>query len=124
MRRRKSRNPLATLAAPAKPAPSISASVGPWRPAIPNDSATSAAPVACPISRAVAMIPLAPPLRSGGALDISAFRFGDWKKPKPAPHSIIRQPMSMTPGAAGNAASDTMPALSNARPIAPSRPGG
>ena len=34
--------------------------------------------------------------RSGGALDISAFRFGDWKKPKPAPHSIIRQPMSTT----------------------------
>ncbi|QKM50299.1 hypothetical protein B7760_04361 [Burkholderia glumae] len=71
------RNPLATLAAAENPAPSANASVGPCRPAIPKHSATSAAPVACPISRAVAMIPLAPPLRSGGALAISAFRFGD-----------------------------------------------
>jgi hypothetical protein len=39
-------------------------------------------------------MPLAPPLRSGGALDINARKFGDWKKPKPKPQIAIRNTMS------------------------------
>jgi hypothetical protein len=39
-------------------------------------------------------MPLAPPLRVNGALVINALRLGDWKNPKPAPHSAMRQPIS------------------------------
>lgn len=59
-----------------------------------KQSATKAAPVVCPSSRADPMIPLAPPLRSGGALDMIAFKFGDWKKPNPAPHIAILSAMT------------------------------
>lgn len=40
-------------------------------------SATSAAPLLCPSSRAVPNIPLAPPLRSRGAEVIIVWLFGD-----------------------------------------------
>lgn len=60
----------------AKTAPSTSATVAPSRPTRPKQSAASAAPIVCPIRRAVATMPLALPLRSEGALDIKAFMFG------------------------------------------------
>ncbi|MNN86124.1 hypothetical protein D3C81_2034930 [compost metagenome] len=72
----------------------------------------------------MAITPLAPPLRSRGALAIRAFRLGDWKKPKPAPQMHMRRPISSALGLSGNSASDTMPALSTASPTPPSRPGG
>src|SRR5580658_9028014 len=62
--------------AAAKTAPSTSATVAPSRPTRPKQSAASAAPIVCPIRRAVATTPLALPLRSEGALDIKAFMFG------------------------------------------------
>ena len=55
-------------------------------------------------------MPLAPPLRSGGALAINAFRLGDWKKPKPAPQIAMRMPMSSTCGCTGSKASDAIEA--------------
>ena len=55
------------------------------------------------------MMPLAPPLRSGGAADISALRFGDWKKPKPAPQIIMRQLMFRVEGSAGSVAISVSP---------------
>src|ERR1700739_4224763 len=64
------RRKLITLPSAAKPAPSDSASVAPSRPARTKHSAASAAPMVCPVRRAVATMPLALPLRSGGALDI------------------------------------------------------
>ncbi|CPM39003.1 Uncharacterised protein [Bordetella pertussis] len=69
-------------------------------------------------------MPLAPPLRSGGASASMARMLGAWKKPKPAPHSAMRQPRSKASGAAGNATSDSRPAASTAMPMPPSRPGG
>ena len=85
--------------------------------------ATSAAPVACPIRREVATTPLAPPARSGGALPMMAFRFGAWKKPKPTPHTAMRQPMSKALGCAGIHTSVSKPAARAARPMPPSMPG-
>jgi len=76
----------------------------------------------CPVRRAVATMLLALPLRPGGALDINAFRFGAWKKPNPAPQMAIRQTMSAIPGVAGSVASSTIPTVSNANPMPPSRP--
>src|ERR1700732_5244814 len=70
------RKKLITLPTAANPAPSASASVAPSRPASPKHNAASAAPIVWPVRRAVATMPLAPPLRSGGALDISALRLG------------------------------------------------
>src|SRR5580692_4593061 len=75
IRRRK----LITHPTAANPAPSTSATVAPSRPASPKQSAASAEPVVCPIRRAVATMPLAPPLRPTGALAISVFMFGVWK---------------------------------------------
>ena len=66
-----SRAVLATAARAAKTAPSARAQVGPAAPARPKHRATSAAPVVWPINRAMAITPLAPPLRSGGALAIA-----------------------------------------------------
>src|ERR1700732_2404634 len=71
-----SRKKLITLPTAANPAPSASASVAPSRPARPKHNAASAAPMVWPVRRAVATMPLAPPLRSGGALDIRALMFG------------------------------------------------
>ena len=82
----------------ANAAPSTSAAVAPSRPARPKQSAASAAPLVCPVRRAVATMPLALPLRSAGALDIRAFMFGAWKKPNPHPQIAIRQTMSATAG--------------------------
>ena len=70
------RRKLITLPSPANPAPSASASVAPSWPARPKHSAANAAPVVCPIRRAVATMPLALPLRCGGALDMMAFMLG------------------------------------------------
>jgi hypothetical protein len=70
------RRKLIPLPVAANTAPSTSASVAPSRPARPKQRAASAAPIVCPVRRAVATMPLAPPLRSAGALDIKAFMFG------------------------------------------------
>ena len=80
---------LVRLPAAEKPQPSHSASSGPRVGDRFRQSATSAAPQVWPSSRAAATMPLAAPLRVGGALAIKALRLGDWKKPKPAPHSAI-----------------------------------
>src|SRR3984885_8996836 len=86
-----SRRKLITLPSAANPAPSASATVAPSRSARPKHNAASAAPVVCPVRREVATMPLALPLRPAGALDISAFMFGVWKKPNPNPQIAIRQ---------------------------------
>ena len=78
----------------------------------------------CPIRRDSAIMPLAPPLRSGGAADISARKFGDWNRPKPMPQTAIRTAMSNTLGCAGSQARDAMPALNTAKPMPLSSPGG
>src|SRR5262245_21152233 len=97
-----SRRKLMRLPRKAKPAPSASASVAPSRPTRLKQSAAAAAPVVCPTRRAVATMLLAEPNRCGGALVMIAFMFGVWKKPKPNPHTIMRQTMSATPGLAGS----------------------
>src|SRR6185369_3751592 len=79
------RSKLITLPKAANPAPSASATVAPSRPARAKHSAADAAPSVCPVRRAVATMPLAPPLRSEGALDMMARMFGVWKKPNPRP---------------------------------------
>src|SRR5215468_229959 len=73
------RKKLMTLPSAAKPAPSASASVAPSRPARLKQSAAAAAPVVCPVRRAVATMLLAEPERCGGALVMIAFMFGVWK---------------------------------------------
>jgi hypothetical protein len=80
--------------------------------------------MAWPLSRAMATMPLAPPLRSRGAADISAFRLGDWNRPNPAPHTTMRSTMAPTDASTGNVASAAIPPLSNTRPMPPSKPGG
>ena len=76
-----------------------------------------------PHARAANM-PLALPLRSAGALDIKAFMFGAWKKPKPHPQMAMRQTISRTCGLAGSIASRIIPRLSKARPTPPRIPAG
>ena len=74
--RRQADHPAPMLPSAANPAPSASASVAPSRPARPKHNAASAAPMVWPVRRAVATMPLAPPLRPGGALDMIALMFG------------------------------------------------
>ncbi len=66
--------------------------------------------------RAVAMAPpVAPPLARG--VDNTMVRLlGDWKKPKPAPHSAVRQTMPALDTSAGMAASRNSPRAITARP--------
>ena len=59
-----------------------------------------------------------------GREDMIAFRFGDWKKPNPAPHTIIRQTMAMLSGCAGKVAISTSPTHSTVRPTPPRMAGG
>lgn len=68
-------------------------------------------------------MPLAPPLRLGGALLIMARTFGAWKNPNPAPHTAMRQMISVMDGADGSRASRAIPAASTARPMPSKRPG-
>ena len=68
------------------------------------------------------LVALALPLRPGGALDMMARMLGDWKKPKPAPHTPMRQTMSATLGDAGSIASSAIPMPSNTSPNPPSTP--
>src|ERR1700722_16135021 len=83
-----------------------------------------AAPQVCPVRRAVATMPLALPLRSGGALDIKSFMFGTGKKPKPQPQPAIRQTMSATCGLVGSIANSAIPLPNNAIPRLPRIPAG
>ena len=64
-----------------------------------------------PVSRAMVITPLAPPARRGGGLDISIFKLGDWKRPKPAPQIAMRQTMFGELGWAGSSARAARPAL-------------
>ncbi len=113
--------PAATMA---KPAAVNSVTALARTPNSPNISATSAAPTVWPRSRAVPSMPLAPPLRSRGAEPRMARLLGDWNRPKPAPHSVMRQAMSPTAGCAGSSASAASPAAKAARPRPPRRPAG
>src|ERR1700733_2649632 len=119
-----SRRKLMTLPMAANPAPSASATVAPSRPASTKQNAVSAAPIVCPVRRAVATMPLAPPLRPGGALDMIALKFGVWKKPKPSPQIAMRQTMLRMLGEVGSVASNVMPIPSRTRPTPPSSPTG
>lgn len=56
-----------------------------------NRSATSVVPRVCPISRAIPIIPLAPPERLVGADAIIVLLFGVWKSPKPMPQRTNRR---------------------------------
>ena len=64
----------------------------------PNTSATSALPVVWPSRRDVDSMPLPAPARSRGALAIISRLFGDWKNPKPMPHTASRQATSIRAG--------------------------
>ena len=61
---------------------------------------------------------------TGGALDISAFMFGVWKKPNPHPQIAMRQTMPTTWGLAGSIANSAIPTPSSARPRPPRMPAG
>ena len=56
-----------------------------------NSSATQAAPQDWPSSRAVAIIPLAEPLRRCGDEAMMMLLLGDWNKANPTPHTASRQ---------------------------------
>ena len=84
--------------------------------------ATSAAPQAWPVRRAVATMPLAPPARSRGALPMIAFMFGAWNRPKPIPHTAMGHAMANGVGASGIHSSASMPAHRINRPIPASSP--
>ena len=87
-----------------------------------KSSAMSAAPVVCPTRRAVASMPLALPLRWGGAEAMRMLLLGDWKRAKPAPQSISRQIISPWGGLSGRKASSSSPAHIAVRPMPPSSP--
>ncbi len=72
-----------------------------------NEIAASVAPIVWPVSRAVASMPPAAPLRSIGAEDSMVRLFGDWKKPKPRPQTAIRQAIAADDASAGSSASRT-----------------
>ena len=67
-------------------------------------------------------MPLALPLRWGGALDINAFMLGVWNSPKPMPQITMRQTMLAMLGLAGRVESSSMPRPSSTRPRPPSTP--
>ena len=87
-----------------------------------NSSAIRAAPVVWPMRRAVASMPLALPLLSGGAEAIRMLLLGDWKSPKPAPQSTSRHTMSPGTGCSGRNASRNSPAAMAVSPVPPSSP--
>ena len=113
---------LTTAATAEKQAATYSVMVGPFCGAMPKINATSAAPRVCPVRRAVPSIPLAPPLRSRGAADNMVRLFGDWKIPKPAPHSAMRHAICMGSGCAPSVASNSRPAVIVTSPTPPSQP--
>ena len=59
-----------------------------------NATPTATAPVVWPSKRAVASIPPAAPERCRGAELTIVRLLGDWNRPKPMPHTAIRQTMS------------------------------
>ena len=76
----------------------------------------------CPSSRAVASIPPAAPERSRGA-ELKIVRLlGDWNKPKPIPHSAIRQAMSSVSGELPRRDSANKPAAKITSPTPPISP--
>ena len=87
-----------------------------------NRRAISAAPVIWPTRRAVASMPLALPLRWGGAEAISMLLLGDWNSPNPAPQSTSRHAMSKGAGSSGRKASRNSPAAMAVSPMPPRNP--
>ena len=67
-------------------------------------------------------MPLAEPLRSGGAEAIRMLLLGDWNSPNPAPQSTSRQMMSKSVGCSGRKASRNSPAAIIVSPVPPSSP--
>lgn len=63
-----------------------------------NNSATSVAPSVCPSSRAVPIMPLAPPLLLTGAEAMIVLLFGVWNKPNPMPQMIMCHIISLSVG--------------------------
>jgi hypothetical protein len=93
-----SRLKLTQAATAAAPAAMNNATVVPFDGNAVKISATIAAPIDWPNNRAVACIPLAPPVLTGGAEVMIARLFGVLKKPKPRPHTVIRQTISSVVG--------------------------
>ena len=87
-----------------------------------NRRAISAAPVVWPTRRAVASMPLALPLRWGGAEAIRMLLLGDWNSPNPAPQSTSRHAMSKGAGSSGRKASRNSPAAMAVSPVPPRNP--
>ena len=85
------RSKLAKLPSKANAMPSQRAVATPCVGQVVRQKATAAAPMDWPSKRDAAKMPLAPPLRFLGALLMSATILGDWKSPKPTPHSHRRQ---------------------------------
>src|SRR5206468_6506650 len=71
-----------------------------WTPARWNAAPTATAPAVWPSSRAVASMPPAAPDRGLGAALTIVRLLGDWKKPKPRPHTAIRQAIEKSLGCA------------------------
>ena len=69
-------------------------------------------------------MPLAPPVRTGGAEVMMALLFGVLKKPKPMPHTVIRQTMSQVAGSSGSSAIAARPPAITTMPQPPSSPAG
>ena len=63
-----------------------------------NNSATSVEPRVWPSSRAVPIMPLAPPLLLTGAEAMIVLLFGVWNKPNPMPQMSIRHIISLSVG--------------------------
>ena len=63
-------------------------------------SPRAAAPRVCPSRRAALSMPPAAPLRARGAAAMMVRLFGAWKKPKPSPHSAMRQTRPTAPAGA------------------------
>ena len=82
-------------------------------------NATNAAPIVWPVSRAVASMPLAEPLRCCGAEAIIMLLLGDWKSPNPMPHSTSRHIISKSIGLDGSSPSITRPKVMIRSPVSP-----
>ena len=70
----------------------------------------------------MANMPLALPLRAGGAEVIRILLLGDWKRPKPKPQSISRQMISKCVASVVSMARVAVPKVREARPIPPRMP--
>ena len=82
----------------ANPAPKVKEIRIPFVGKTANIMAAAAAPMVCPKSLAMPSIPLAPPLRLGGAEAMIVLLLGVKNVPKPMPPNTIRHIMSKLVG--------------------------